>query len=350
MFTITNLRFLLILIISFSVSYAITPLMRFLSVKFKILDYPDKRKIHKNPTPLLGGIAVYIAYAVSILWNLEFSIELKAIAVGSSIILLMGVVDSWKGLPAWLRLLGQLIAASIVIFWGGASITFIPHIPGERIMEVLLTYVWLIGIPNAFNFLDGVDGLATGLGVINGLMFFMIAFLTGQVYLGFLSVALMGACAGFLRYNWKPASIFLGDGGSTFIGFVLAGLAIMGGWTMTNPLVAMGTPLFILAVPIFDMIYITASRIKNGKVRNIKEWIDYVGKDHLHHRLINLGFGERGTVIFIYFLSLCLGINGIILTRSAPGAVWLLQIQAVIILLIITSVMIVGKKHSKNSR
>ncbi|OIN97948.1 hypothetical protein AUJ66_01900 [Candidatus Desantisbacteria bacterium CG1_02_38_46] len=345
MFTFYGLRFFLMFLISFSVSYFLTPLVRFVAIKLKVLDYPNQRKKHQIPTPLLGGIAVYVAYAVSILWNLEFSLELKGIAVGSTIILLIGVIDDWKNLPAGIKLAGHIAAASIVIFWGGSTISFIPHWPCEKILEIIISYFWLAGVTTAFNCMDGVDGLATGLGIISGVCFFAIAYLTHQSYLGFLSIALIGACAGFLRHNWKPASIFLGDGGSNFIGFVLAGLALLGSWSDTNPMVSLGIPLLILAVPIFDMVYITASRIKNGNVRNLHQWIEYVGRDHFHHRLINLGFGERGAVIFIYFLSLSLGISAIAISRTGFREVILLLTQAIIILLIITSVMVVGRKE-----
>jgi UDP-GlcNAc:undecaprenyl-phosphate/decaprenyl-phosphate GlcNAc-1-phosphate transferase len=347
MLTFFSLKFFMILLISFSVSYFLTPAMRLVALKFKCLDHPNYRKIHSKPMPLLGGVAIYIACAVSILWNFEFSIELKGIAAGATIILIMGAIDDRKNLPAGVKLMGQIAAASIVIFWGGLTINFIPHWPAEKILEIIITYVWIIGITNTFNFLDGVDGLAAGLGIISGFCFFVIAYLTSQSYLGFLSIALVGACAGFLRHNWKPAKIFLGDGGSNFIGFVLAGLAVLGGWSYTKPMVAMGTPLLILTIPIFDMIYITASRIKNKQVGSFRQWIEYVGKDHFHHRLMNIGFGQRGTVLFIYFLSLSLGISAIVINRAGSREVVLVLVQAIITLLIITSLMIVGRNQKK---
>jgi UDP-GlcNAc:undecaprenyl-phosphate GlcNAc-1-phosphate transferase len=230
------------------------------------------------------------------------------------------------------------------------KLSFLPDTWWGDAGEVLLTIIWIVGITNAVNFFDGMDGLATGLAVIGSLSFFIVAEITGQSYLGFLTIALAGSCLGFLKFNFKPASIFLGDAGSTFLGFTLAGIAIMGGWAEKNPKVALSLPILVLSVFIFDMIYITIARVFKGVVRSFKEWIEYTGKDHLHHRLVTLGFNETQTALLIYLIAACLGISGINLRASEDLRVYLEFIQAFFIFIIIVILMIAGRKALKNTK
>jgi UDP-GlcNAc:undecaprenyl-phosphate GlcNAc-1-phosphate transferase len=201
-----------------------------------------------------------------------------------------------------------------------------------------------VGITNAVNFFDGMDGLATGLTIIGSLSFFIVAEITGQSYLGFLTIALAGSCLGFLKFNFKPASIFLGDAGSTFLGFTLAGIAVMGNWAEKNPKVALSLPIIILSVLIFDMIYITIARVWDGRVRSFKGWVEYTGKDHLHHRLVALGFNETQTVLLIYLIAACLGLGGINLIATGDIRIYFEFIQAFFIFIIVVILMISGKK------
>jgi UDP-GlcNAc:undecaprenyl-phosphate GlcNAc-1-phosphate transferase len=153
-----------------------------------------------------------------------------------------------------------------------------------------------------------------------------------------------------LKFNFKPASIFLGDAGSTFLGFTLAGIAIMGGWAEKDPKVALSLPILVLSVFIFDMIYITIARIFKGVVRSLKEWIEYTGKDHLHHRLLTLGFGEKQTVLLIYLIAACLGIGGINLRATEDIKIYFELLQALFIFIIIVFLMIAGHKALNNTK
>jgi UDP-GlcNAc:undecaprenyl-phosphate GlcNAc-1-phosphate transferase len=342
-----GLRWLYILVLSFLLSSLITPLSIYLAYKIGILDIPDKRKMHAVPIPRLGGFGVFMAVVLTIGRNFQFSQELTGLMVAGSLIYGVGVLDDTLGLSARFRLAAQLAAALIVVAFG-IRITFIPHIPGEIFWEALITVIWMVGITNAINFLDGIDGLASGMGALCALLFLSIAWPSRQGHVSFFTVALAGGCLGFLPYNWRPARIFLGDAGSTFIGFTLAGLAIMGSWGADhNPLVALTTPLLVLSIPIFDMIYTTVSRIKNGKVNNVKQWLEYVGKDHFHHRLMNLGMTEKQTVAFILVLNLCLGLASVTIrhTDTSLGA-GLLMFQAFLIFIMITSLMLLGRQST----
>ena len=343
--TALKLSWFFILVTALLISCLITPLVRIIATKIGAMDIPDERKIHKKPVPRLGGLAIYIALIISIMLNFHFSLALKGVVVGGSIIFIMGAIDDIKGLKASIRLIGQLIAVMILIKCGVVLNTF-PHTNMGYIWNILLTIFWVIGIINALNFLDGMDGLAAGITAISSFMFFIIALSTGQHYLGYLAIALIGACIGFLFYNFKPASIFLGDSGSTLLGFLLASFAIMGWWAEKNILVALGIPVLILSVLIFDMIYITVSRIASGKVKNFREWIEYTGQDHLHHRLSNLGLSEKQTVLTIYLISFILGITTLVLRNANKLNACLLLLQAILIFVLIAILMKLGKKKA----
>ena len=337
-----GLRWLYVGLVAFFCVIALMPAVIALSRRVGAMDHPDARKTHPAPTPKLGGLAVFIAVLFAAWRSQIFSREIVLILAACAIIFLMGLLDDIWGLGAMARLGGQALASLVVIAGG---MTFASRIPPRPFASDLITMIWLIGITNAFNFLDGIDGLGGGLGVVCSVFFMGIAWNLHQMPLAFLSAALMGACAGFLRSNWHPAKVFLGDGGASFIGFLLAALAVYGGWANNNPIVGIGTPILILGVPIFDMIYITLSRVRRGDVRNFKEWIEYVGRDHFHHRLLHLGLGVQETVLFILTVSMILGLSAWTLhyTRSTLGSV-LLAVQGVLIFLVIVVLMLLGRE------
>lgn len=340
------LRELFLFAFAFLITFLLTPVMRFAAAHLKIVDVPDERKIHKKPMPKLGGLAIYISYVLVIFFNFDFSIELKGVIIGGTIILLVGLIDDIRGLSANWKLIGQLISSSALILCG-VKISFLPDIWWGNAGEIVLTLIWVIGITNAVNFFDGMDGLAAGLTAICSLSFFIVAQITGQSYLGYLTIVLAGSCLGFLKFNFKPASIFLGDAGSTLLGFTLAALAIMGGWAENNPKVALSLPILILSIFIFDITYITIARILRRRVKSFKEWIEYTGKDHLHHRLVSLGFTETQTVLFIYLIALCLGIGGINLKATDDLRIYFELLQGFCILTIIVILMIAGRELNK---
>ena len=207
----------------------------------------------------------------------------------------------------------------------------------------------MAAVSGYLNFLDGMDGLAAGLAALIALFMGLVAFETNQPAIGWASAAIGGACLGFLPFNFRPgrrATIFLGDGGSNFLGFMLASIALLGYWGDADPLVAISNPLLIFAVLIYDMTYITAARIASGRVHSFFEWIDYVGQDHLHHR-INAILGSRTkTVMFILLLGACLGLAALALREADTRGALLLLIQAVLILLLVTILERRGKKLS----
>ncbi len=340
------LRSAYILDLSFALSFFFTPIVRRLAIMFKAVDMPDERKVHHDPTPRWGGLAVYGAFAIVIIYNFDFSLPLKGISIGAAILVGIGLLDDRFGLSAKVRIFFQLLATGIAIY-SGARMTFLPDTMWGDIFEVVLTVIWIVGITNAMNFLDGMDGLCVGLSAINAFFFGAVAVGAKQPFFMFLSLALAGACIGFLPYNFrknKPARIFLGDTGSTFLGFTLAGIALIGDWAQDN-IVAVIVPLIILAIPIFDMSLTTFMRVKEGKVKSVGEWLKYTGKDHFHHRIADMGFGKRRTVKLIHLIAVCLGINGFIIKNSGVFEAGLLLAETAILFMLLSFVMIFVKNQ-----
>ena len=333
-------RWVYIFFLSTTLSFCLTPLFSRLAQKLDIVDLPDSRKLHKEATPLLGGAAVFIGFLVSILANGIYTLELGFIIMAASVIFLLGVVDDFKEISAGLKLLGQILCTTLVIS-GGIVLRVIPDTLGSLavVVNILLTFFWIIGITNALNFFDGMDGLAAGLSAIISFFLGVIAFQTDQPFLGWIAIAMMGSCLGFLPYNFKlkgNASIFLGDAGSTVIGFILACVAVYGDWAENNPVVALASPLLIFWIMIFDMVHISADRIINGKISNFRQCIEYVGKDHLHHRLANALGGNKKSVLFIFGISFCLGTSAIVLRNARTIDAILLLVQASVMVVLIT--------------
>jgi UDP-GlcNAc:undecaprenyl-phosphate GlcNAc-1-phosphate transferase len=344
-----GVRWIHILLISSLVSFIMTPLVKYAAFKFNILDKPDPRKVHNTPTPLMGGIGIYFAFIIAILGNVIFSRELFAIIIGATIVFISGLLDDIMKLSSRVRLLLQLLAVMILITNGIAISIFEPTWIGT-LLNSLITCLWIIGLTNTTNFFDGMDGLATGLCILFSFFIGVVAFQTFQPFLGWLAVAVMGGCLGFLPSNFraeKSAEIFLGDSGSNFLGFTLAAITVMGEWSEKSLVSSLVTPVLIFSVLIYDMIYITVSRIVTGKVHNIKEWLDYVGKDHLHHRLADLLHSRKKSVLFILLLTFTLGFNALLLRDSDAISAIILLSQALCILVVITIIEIAGNRNVK---
>ncbi|NGZ08745.1 MAG: undecaprenyl/decaprenyl-phosphate alpha-N-acetylglucosaminyl 1-phosphate transferase [Nitrospira sp. LK70] len=347
LFQLEGLRWLHIFLFAFLGTGALTPLMVRIGHRWNLVDIPADRKIHVLPTPRLGGLALYAGFLGSLLLNSIIPDWMVAILVAGSLLLIIGVIDDIRELPAWAKLCGQLLAAGIVIA-SGKILTLFPLGPFGDAANIVLTLLWIVGITNAFNFFDGMDGLAAGLAVLMAGFMGVVAFETDQSGLGWLAIAMIGAGLGFLPYNFcggRPAVIFLGDGGSTFIGFTLACLAVKGNWADSNPIVSFSNPLLIFGVLIYDMVHITVERVATGKVRSVKEWLDYVGKDHLHHRLERALGSRQASVAMILLFTICLGLAALALRQAGTTEAVLLLIQAGLVAAMITVLEISGRRR-----
>jgi UDP-GlcNAc:undecaprenyl-phosphate GlcNAc-1-phosphate transferase len=330
--------------VAFVAAFFAVPIVRGYALWLGALDQPSPRKLQPAATPLLGGLGVYFAFALTVLFNFSFSRELKGVALGATAIVVVGILDDLFDLPAWAKLGGQVAAATIAMAWG-VTLHVVPNwLPGFVWLNVALTLLWFVTVTNAMQFLDGMDGLAAGLGAIAGVFFSITAIQTGQRFLTFLSAALVGACLGFLPHNFRPggARIFLGDGGASFIGFTLAGLAVMGEWA-ENGLVGLVTPTLILGVPLFDIAFVGTVRVVTGKVHGVREWLAYTGRDHMHHRFEALGFTRARSVFLIFSISTTLGLSAMLLENAAPRQAVVVLLQAICVLVLIAVLETVGR-------
>jgi UDP-GlcNAc:undecaprenyl-phosphate GlcNAc-1-phosphate transferase len=335
-----------VLVFSFLSALFITPFCRLLALKLGILDKPDWRKIHGQPTPLMGGIAVYLAFSGALIFNGIFLPGMEALLAGATLIFTIGLIDDIRPLPALLKFILQILISLFVIFWGDIHLTFFYEMSWEPLINIPLTLLWMVGLTNAMNFFDGIDGLAASMSIMSAMFLGIIAFNTYQPALGWFAVALAGACAGFMPYNFrlrKSALLFLGDAGSTFLGFTLAGLAVLGRWSGSSHFVSLTAPLLIFGVLIFDMVYVNLSRIKNGQARTFVQLLTCVNKDHLHHRLLFFGFARKEVVIIISTLSACFGVSALIIMNQRTMEALLGLFQAALVIGLIVTLMLKGR-------
>ncbi len=284
-----------------------TPVMRLVALRFGVIDQPAARKIHHNPVPLLGGAAIYVAFilVLFLFGDRRYISEVVGIFIGATLMSLVGVVDDRWGLGSYIKLGGQLLAATILIYsgvqvsvWGGW-------------LDIGITVLWIVGITNAMNLLDNMDGLSGGIAMIAAVFFTLLAALSDQYLVGILAAALAGGCAGFLVYNWNPAHIFMGDTGSLFLGFLLAAVGIKLRFPSNSDTITWMIPVLVLGVPVFDTTLVFLSRLRRGK-----NPLTTPGKDHLSHRLALLTGSRREAVLLCYLLAGAFGLVAIFMTQA----------------------------------
>lgn len=299
------------------ISYGFTPLVREIAFKIKLLDHPDPKKSHAHPTALLGGLAIYLAFFSGVLFTTDMNNYIYAILVGGTIIFMLGVVDDKLGMMPRMKLSGQVLVAFLAYKAGFRVSTF-----EDYYVSMFFTIFWIVGITNAFNLLDNLNGLSGGIAGISSVFFGILAIQDSQIYVAVLCFALAGACFGFLRHNFPKASIFMGDSGSMLLGFILACLAILGTWKTDKISLSLSLPILILGYPIFDTTLVTLLRLKEGRPIYIG------GRDHSSHILASLGFRKTKAVLLIYLISTLLGLSAITITKT--------PVPIAIIILIVT--------------
>lgn len=342
----SGVRWQYIFFLAFFAALFITPIARSLAIQLKIHDKPDWRKRHRAATPLLGGLAVQTAFALALIVNGVFLPKMTVLLTGSTMIFFLGLWDDVRPLKASFRFLCQILVSLYVVFAGDISLTFFSAYTWAPLINAPLTVLWLVGLTNSMNFFDGLDGLASGLAIISAAFLGSIAFLSNQPALGWFAVALVGACLGFIPYNFRlrgPALLFLGDAGSTFLGFTLAGLGIIGQWSVSSSFVSISAPILVFGILIFDMTYVTLSRIKNNRSDGILRAITSPGRDHLHHRLLQLGFLPKEAVFIIFSLSTCFGVSALIIMDQRVIQALLGLGQAILLLGVFVVIMLKGR-------
>lgn len=305
-----------------AIAVAATPLSKWLAPRVGVVAQPRARDIHARPVPKLGGLAILLgvlSVALILGRRLEFQ-QLAAIVVAATLMSFMGLVDDRFSLNAYAKLVIQLCAAFVVYLFDVRVALF-----GSPALDALLTVVWIVGITNAMNFLDNMDGLLAGVSAVISAFFLVLAIINGQYLVGLLSAAVLGACIGFLAWNFNPASVFMGDSGSMFLGFLLACIAVKLRFWGQSPLVSWMVPVILMGLPIFDTTLVTLSRLRRGK-----NPLTSPGKDHTSHRIANHGFSRREAVMILYLVCGALGIVAII---ASVANLWANLIIAVALLI-----------------
>lgn len=317
---------------AFAISLALTPAVTSLAYKIGAIDVPkDKRRVHKKPIPRLGGLAIYYGFLISAVFFCAMDKQLVGIIAGSLLIVGVGILDDVMQLKASVKFIVQIIAALIVAFCDvkiKAISMPIPIVEGGILslgwLSFPITVLWIVGVTNAVNLIDGLDGLAVGISSIATFSLFFIAILAGEPVVALLAAALAGSCLGFLPYNFNPAKIFMGDTGSTFLGYMLSIICIQGlfkGYVIISFIV----PFLILGLPIFDTIYAILRRIKNKKP------IMSPDRGHLHHRLIDMGLSQKQTVAIMYVISLLLGMSAVLVVGQGAYTAIILVVTFIIL-------------------
>lgn len=300
----------LILIFATALVLAIgaVPLARQFALRAGFLDLPNARKIHTTPIPRLGGLAMYGAFIVAlVLFADRFYVpQMIGIVVGATWVSFLGLWDDRVGLSAGLKLIGQ-IGGALILIVAGVSVELVPIL----FVNAAITVLWVVGITNAMNLLDNMDGLSGGSAAIAAAFFFLIAALNGQYLVSALSAALLGAAIGFLIYNFNPARIFMGDAGSLFIGFVLAAVGIKLRFLNLPVSATWFIPILVLGLPIFDTALVFVSRWRRGV-----NPLTTPGTDHTSHRLVARGLSRRNAVLILYVVASAFGIAAVLCAQG----------------------------------
>lgn len=324
------IRLLIAAAVSLAVALIMTPVARKLAPIVGAVDKPDARKVHTKLMPRMGGLGIYCGFMAGAIVYGGISAHTIGLLLSTTIVFAVGIIDDIKSIKPTMKLLGQLIAALVFVAFGGYIKYFTNPFGGNIVyldyLGIPITILWLVGISNAVNLIDGLDGLAGGVSTISAFTMAVVLLTTGQNLVAAFCVCLAFATLGFLRYNFSPASIFMGDSGSLTLGFVLAALAISGcakGATVVSLLV----PILILGIPIFDTFFAIFRRAKEHKP------IFQPDKGHLHHRLLAMGLSHKQTVLIIYAITMVMSFVAILMTMISTWIALLILVVFLVLLL-----------------
>ena len=345
------MQFILFFAIFFAVSFFVTKLVRKIAIHLGIHDIPDvERKIHASPQPKLGGVALYLSFAAGVAALAVFgftdevaTMRIAALLLGGLVLIIGGILDDKYDLPAWLQIIFPIIAALLVVL-AGTHISYITNPLGGAVildqfkigsfpvLGSLVVFLWILGMTYTTKFLDGMDGLVSGISGIAGIVIFGLSLAPAvqQSTTAFLAIIFAAVCLGFLPHNFSPARIFLGEGGSTFTGFMIGALAVISGGKIA-------TALLVLGIPLMDAAWVIVRRLWYGAS-------PFVGdKKHLHFRLLDIGFSQRQAVLFLYFLSAVFG--GIAVFLQSWGKLIALGVLFIIMIALGITVVIIYRKR-----
>lgn len=299
------------------VAFITTPVVRTLAFRVGAVDVPrDNRRMHNHPIPRMGGLAIFFGFILSALIFVPLDAPLRGMLMGAVIIVILGIFDDIYALPALPKLLVQIAAATVAVLMGNQiEVLSNPNIFSSNpywdlgFLSIPISVFWIVGITNAVNLIDGLDGLACGVSTISSMTMLVIALTVAEPDVALLMAALAGGCIGFLPYNLNPAKIFMGDTGSTFLGFILATVSIEGLFK-SYAIISFAVPFLMLGLPLFDTCFAILRRLSKGQSPMAPD------RSHVHHRLIDMGFSQKQAVAILYVVSAILGLSAVVLTTS----------------------------------
>lgn len=321
------IRLLIIIGVAFIISFAATPIVKSFAQKVGAMDVPgEERRVHDHPIPRMGGLAIFLGFLLSVLLFVPISLPLQGILLGCVIIVATGAIDDIISINAWVKLLMQILAAVVAVLHGvEINVLANPALWSSQeylilgALSIPITILWIVGITNSVNLIDGLDGLAVGVSTISSLTMLVIALVVSDTSVALVLAALVGACVGFMPYNLNPAKIFMGDTGSLLLGYVLATMSILGLFKFAT-IVSFAVPLLAIAVPLFDTVFAFTRRILKGQSPMQAD------RGHFHHRLIDMGLSQKQAVAVLYSISAILGLAAVLITTSG-------EIKALILIL-----------------
>ena len=363
MYISDNVFIILTVVVAFLLSFSATPVTIALAKKINAVAVPGGRNIHKHVTPRIGGLAIFYGFIVAVLCFGTIDAEIMGILIGAVIVVTVGFIDDISNLRAIYKLFGQIVAAVFTVLVsvkfgdggsGGVLIErfLIPFSNGHYIhfgvWSIPITVIWIVGVTNAVNLIDGLDGLAVGVSSIASMsLLAMLVIVSGDLNIGILIAALIGAGFGFLPYNFNPAKTFMGDTGSNFLGFMLACVSVMG-VMKTYALISFAVPILVLGLPIFDTSFAILRRFFTGKP------IMAPDRGHLHHRLLDMGFSQRQTVAILYTMTALLCMTAVVMSVNSDrtllnGAFRGFMLVASVLVLLVALAALMASKNKGES-
>ena len=335
-------KIIILAFLSMFMTLVMTPMIIKFSLKINATDKPNHRKVHTNPIPTLGGLAIFASFMIGLFILQPVSQYHLAIICGALLIIGLGTVDDLFNLSAKVKFIVQIVAALLVVFWGGLQVEFINLPFGGQVefgfLSSLITIFWIVGVTNAMNLIDGLDGLAAGVSSIALLTIAGMAIIKGDVYVTTMAFILFFSTVGFLPFNFYPAKIFMGDTGALFLGYMISVLALLGFKNVT--IISFIIPIFILAVPISDTLIAMVRRYIN------KQPMSSPDSSHLHHRLVQLGLSHKQSVIFIYILSGMFSIAAFLFSMTTVwGSIFILVISLLALQMLIETLGLINQDY-----
>jgi UDP-GlcNAc:undecaprenyl-phosphate GlcNAc-1-phosphate transferase len=321
---------------AFIISFASTPIVKSFAQRVGAIDVPkDGRRMHSQPIPRLGGLAIFLGFILSVVLFAKVSPQVQGILLGSVVIVIIGVIDDIVPLPAWLKFIVQIVAALVAVYHGVKIDIFTNPIVWSSteflnlgFLSIPITVLWIVTITNSVNLIDGLDGLAAGVSAISSFTMMIIAIVVSEVNVAIIMAALAGACIGFLPYNKNPAKIFMGDTGALLLGYVLATVSILGLFKL-YAIISFAVPFLVVGLPLFDTVFAFSRRILSGRNPMSPD------RGHFHHRLIDMGFSQKQAVAIAYAISGILGLSAVVITTNG-------EIRALILLAAVFVAAVIG--------